>query len=274
MPKLEQLWMTGIASIDAQAPPDGDHGDLKHLKAIILDGLRDQMNLDKIMHVSRLVSFGQAQALQHLDITSEFEDLHQSVFDFDLAPFINPDQLDWPEPNIRHNNMRKLRHFRSKGVVVNSEVIPAVMRESLEGNKLQSFDITFPQPLLDEIEGLASCGKLREFSWLEGIESIRSLGIFNFRFRRYPMNDDSFPLPKFLASFPNLETLEISSDQYEDAEFCSVVAAIMKATHLKTIYQETVRGASLDSLRQVAEALGVELVWGQRPRTWPVVLDE
>ena len=55
-------------------------------------------------------------------------------------------------------------------------------------------------------------------------------------------------------------------------EFCSVIEAIMKVTKLKTIYQSQVKGALMDKLIASGKSRGVEVVWGERPREWPVVL--
>jgi hypothetical protein len=89
----------------------------------------------------------------------------------------------------------------------------------------------------------------------------------------YPTSDDDLPLPKFLASFPNLETVELNTEYYEDAELVTVIHAIMKETRLKKIYQSCVHGVLLDQLRDLAESRGTEIVWGERPRQWPVALE-
>ncbi|KAH0600918.1 hypothetical protein MHUMG1_01918 [Metarhizium humberi] len=129
------------------------------------------------------------------------------------------------------------------------------------------------QSLNDRV-GDRSITHLKGYEWLRGAASITSMGCYRFRFRSYPRNDDDLPLPQFLASFPNLETLSIFSENYEEAEFAGVVAAILKVTTLKTIYTTSVKGAVMDQLRTVAESQGVKLIWGHQPQAWPVPLDE
>jgi F-box/TPR repeat protein Pof3 len=78
------------------------------------------------------------------------------------------------------------------------------------------------------------------------------------------------PLPAFLASLPNLETLDINSEQYDGAELSSVITEIIRVTKLKTIYQATVKGTNLDKLNRFANSVGVDIIWGERPLVWPV----
>jgi hypothetical protein len=81
-------------------------------------------------------------------------------------------------------------------------------------------------------------------------------------------------LPGFLASFPNLEVLEINSSHYDQREFCIMIEAILKVTHLQRIYQKTVLGDWRDKLIEATRKQGVELIWGDRPREWPLAIGD
>ncbi|KAJ3472033.1 hypothetical protein NLG97_g11347 [Lecanicillium saksenae] len=97
------------------------------------------------------------------------------------------------------------------------------------------------------------------------------MSLSQFRFRPFPRTPEDLPLPTFLATFPKLETLEIRSDHYDEAEICSVISAIIKETKtIKLIYQNQVRGALMDKLKVAAAKHGVQIVFGERPREWPV----
>ncbi|CCE29628.1 uncharacterized protein CPUR_03475 [Claviceps purpurea 20.1] len=100
------------------------------------------------------------------------------------------------------------------------------------------------------------------------------LRVPNFRFRPGAENDEDLPLLQFLVSFPNLWTLSIDSTHCEQDEFATVVVAIMKRTHLKTIYTTSVKGEVLDQLRQTARDRGVELINENSLEQWPMTLSE
>ncbi|CCE29626.1 uncharacterized protein CPUR_03473 [Claviceps purpurea 20.1] len=144
--------------------------------------------------------------------------------------------------------------------------------------QLGSFDIVFPDESTTAIGrvGDASIRHLKAYEWARGAPSIHTMGCHHFRFRSDPKNDEDLPLPQFLASFPNLRTLEIYSAQYsyEPSEFVNVVVAIMKRTHLKTIYTTDVEGAALGQLKQAAREHDVELIDKLRPQQWPMPLSE
>lgn len=170
-----------------------------------------------------------------------------------------------------YGSMRSLRLARD---LITPLKLQQVVHDSIMGNKLHTLDLVFPLEPLGVPPGHTSAQHLKEHEWLRGASSIRCLGVSEFRFRSYPKNDDDLPLPSFLASFPNLETLEINSGHYEPLELCSVIEAIIKVTKLKRIYQTSVQGVCLDQLRALASKADVELVWGERPRHWPVEIEE
>lgn len=169
---------------------------------------------------------------------------------------------------------QNLQSLESKAFCVSPDISRHNFVDALNAGKLTSYDIVFPVESLHDRTGDKSISHLQDYDWIRGASSIVSIGCYGFRFRSYPRNDDDLPLPQFLASFPNLQTLSIFSEHYEEAEFASVVAAILKVTHLKTIYTTSVKGAVMDQLKTVAESEGVRLIWGHRPQAWPVPLEE
>lgn len=174
--------------------------------------------------------------------------------------------------NALPNTFDSLESLRLKNIVLDAIVAQEMLRSPISSSRFHNLDVAFPQASLNETEGVASCQRLEQFEWLRGESSIRSIGLSNFRFRRYPKNATEYPLPNFLASLPNLETLEINSEHYDDAELCVAIVEILQVTHLKTLYQSTIKGMNLDKLRVFAEKAGVKLIWGERPLVWPVPL--
>ncbi|CCE29639.1 uncharacterized protein CPUR_03486 [Claviceps purpurea 20.1] len=186
-----------------------------------------------------------------------------------------------------------LHSFRSNLVCISPDGARTLLYNGIMTKQLSSFDIVFPQESTTAIDraGDARC--------------------FNFRFPDNPKNDEDLPLPDFLASFPNLRTLEIYSAQYknksletwisdflmgwsrrpqdvpgnsiatstftnhsQDSEFVNVVVAIIRRTHLRTIYTTDVKGPALDQLRQAAREHDVELIDKLRSQQWPMPLSE
>lgn len=226
---------------------------------------------NSLLTLRLLTCLNHGNSLQHIrfDIPSDNEDRHgrHRVFSDSRTLYGNIEIPQYPE-------FRNLQSLASKSFCVSPDILKLVFFDALHLEKLKSFDIVFPTESLNDRVGDKSIIHLKEYEWLRGSKSIRSMGCYRFRFRSYPRNDEDLPLPQFLASFPNLETLSIFSEHYEEAEFAGVVAAILKVTQLKTIYTTSVKGAVMDQLRTVAESQGVTLVWGHQPQAWPVPLDE
>lgn len=217
-----------------------------------------------------LTCLNRGNSLQHIrfDVPTENEDRHGRPRVFSNSRYLFPD-VEVPQ----YPEFQNLHSLRSKSFCISPDVSQMVFSNALHAGKLTSFDIVFPTDSLTDRLGDKSIRHLKDYEWIRGAPSIRSMGIYGFRFRIYPRNDDDIPLPQFLASFPNLETLSIFSEYYQEAEFASVVAAIVRFTHLKTIYTTSVKGAVMDQLRRVAEDEGVTLVWGHQPQQWPVPLE-
>lgn len=280
MPNLEQLWFTDLL-IPAW---DGHQGTTKgwlggalgRLKVVICEGVKDSLKVSEAFGLVQLASVNQGSEIQHLEIMPYHEDpkgatiLGQYHEWMGLVGFLSRGTFPPEEPNSFDN----LRTLRLKRMLMDGAASEPLLRNAIDNGKLRNIDINFPRATIVDVEGPASCERIEEFSWLRGAESIHCISLSNFRFRRYPQNDEDLPLPSFLASFPNLETLEIGSEYYDDAELGSVIVAIMKVTKLKRIYQNTIKGTNLDILKAAAKQLDIELVWGERPREWPVPIDE
>jgi hypothetical protein len=218
-----------------------------------------------------LTCLNQGNSLQHIrfDIPADNEDRHGRHRIFSNARTLYGD-IDLPQ----YPEFRNLHSLTSKSLCISPDILRVTLSDAVDAGKIDSFDIVFPTESLNDRIGDKSIAHLKGYEWLRGAASIKSIGCYRFRFRSYPRNDDDLPLPQFLASFAGLETLSIFSEHYEEAEFAGVVAAILKVTHLKTIYTTSVKGAVMDQLRTVAESQGVTLIWGHQPQVWPVPLYE
>ncbi|KAF7556227.1 hypothetical protein G7046_g6372 [Stylonectria norvegica] len=286
-PKLEQLRLRDVIigrGIHGPQPEYAEHEHLwKDLKVVVyIVGDSGFIRLEASHPLKQLTSIRRGVDLQHVDFDlrwswdgfgpltlSRLSDLASQESNSD--PTQDP-EIDFSSQNKKHmySDLRSLRLTRT---VVPPGGLELILHDSIAAGKLQTLDIVFPLGHDNEL-GRASWQHLEEYAFVRGTSSIRNMGIFEFRFHKYPKNDDDLPLPSFLASFPNLETLEISSDHYEELEFCSVVQAIIKVTRLKTIYQTTAKGVLMDELKAVAAKSGVEMIWGNRPREWPVRIEE
>ncbi|OAQ97453.1 hypothetical protein LLEC1_01814 [Akanthomyces lecanii] len=169
------------------------------------------------------------------------------------------------------NEYKKLTAVRLANAVLEPECLQKVAQPRAIAGQLHTLDIVFPPEDLSRPTGAASSAHLAKYEWLAGAPGIRSMSLSQFRFREFPRTPDDIPLPTFLATFPKLETIEIRSDHYEEAEMCSVISAIIKESKtLKLIYQNQIRGALMDKLGKAAAKHGVTIVFGERPRAWPV----
>ncbi|KAM3482883.1 hypothetical protein MY8738_003683 [Beauveria namnaoensis] len=175
-----------------------------------------------------------------------------------------------PESNWQ-NEYRRLNAIRLANAVLNPESLQQVAQRQAAAGQLHTLDLVFPPESLATPAGAVSSAHLAKYEWLAGSPGIRCMSISQFRFRPFPRTSDDLPLPAFLATFPKLETLEIRSEHYDEAEMCSVISAIIKETKtLKLIYQNQIRGALMDKLGTAAAKHGVKVAFGERPREWPV----
>ncbi|KND86674.1 hypothetical protein TOPH_08677 [Tolypocladium ophioglossoides CBS 100239] len=283
-PRLEQLCLKNVHIDNHQLHEWKDIWDTlwNHLKVLVFfmpDSGPVAQSHNTLAAVTLLTSLNFGNDFQHIDLevpwTNDGGPVTDEVFTdtADLSRYGLMDAVG--DPILRRDQFQNMRTIRLKAF----SHVPAKMRrifdETVRNGKLHTFDIVFPLQSFEGPMGQQDVEHLKGYDWLRGHESIRCLGMSRFRFKEYPRSDDDLPLPNFLASFPNLETLSLSSEEYSPEEFCTVIEAIMKVMrHLKTIYQDRVNGALMDQLQKLAEGYGVQVIWGERPREWPVPLDE
>ncbi|POR32611.1 Uncharacterized protein TPAR_07195 [Tolypocladium paradoxum] len=281
-PRLEQLYLKDVHLDSNRLGQWKDIFDTlwNHLKVLVfsMPGLGPAaQSLNTITTVTLLTSLNFGKNLQHIDVEVPWtnsgpatEEVFTDTAGLSRYGLTDVDGL----PLLRLDQFRNLRTIRLKEFSHVPARMQRIFDKTVRNGKLHTFDIVFPLLSLEDPTGTQSFDHLKGYAWLRGCESIRCLGVSRFRFREFPRSDDDLPLPNFLASFPNLETLSLSSEEYSAEEFCTVIEAIMKVTHVKTIYQDRVNGALMDQLRKLAEGYGVQIIWGERPREWPVPLDE
>lgn len=169
------------------------------------------------------------------------------------------------------NEYKRLKAVRLANAVLEPGCLQRVAQPQAIAGQLHTLDVVFPPEDLAMPAGAASSAHLAKYEWLAGAPGMRCMSLSQFRFRPFPRTSDDMPLPTFLATFPKLETIEIRSDHYDEAEMCSVISAVIKETKtLKLIYQNQIRGALMDKLGKAAAKHGVTVVFGERPREWPV----
>ncbi|KEY73722.1 hypothetical protein S7711_06298 [Stachybotrys chartarum IBT 7711] len=275
-PRLEQLWVHDILMTSEPLAELEWNSLWGNLKALTVSG-NPGVNFQHLMAIAHLTSTSSRHQLQYLDLTFPWGDM-EDVFDGSVVTqnsslFALAQPTDEDVSREHGDAYRSLRSLRLSEVLLEPTVMQRIFQTPLQDGSLHTFDIIFPLDTLDSRIGQSSIRHLKKYDWIRGASSIRSLGLSRFRFAMYPTSDDDLPLPKFLASFPNLETVELNTEYYEDAELVTVIHAIMKETRLKKIYQSCVHGVLLDQLRDLAESRGTEIVWGERPRQWPVALE-
>ncbi|CAM1500950.1 Fc.00g101120.m01.CDS01 [Cosmosporella sp. VM-42] len=274
-PNLEQLWLTDLHLRSNGLVPEKFDEYWKNLKVIIVNGSKD-LDDKSAETIRRMTSIRRGRDLEYVDFDCRWR--------YDQAGPLDPRR---PSNMLHHvpvavpgdedfdlNNYTNLRSLRLRRALSWPSQLEQVLVDSITGRNLHTLDLVFPLEPGNSPMGQWSSQHLEGHSWLKGAPSIRCLGVSDFRFRKFPKNDVDLPLPSFLASFPNLETLEINSAHYDQVEFCTVIDAILKVTKLKRIYQTTVQGVMMDELKVRAEMRGVELIWCNRPREWPVRIEE
>jgi hypothetical protein len=288
MPSLEQLWVTnfgtqhnhysGFANLEKDPQLQQGIGTrwAGKLKVLVFDSPDPFLREIDAQALVRTLSVNNGDTLRHVEIAAPWRDplglaLMGEAFSEEEVHELSEGRQVMPRPRDL-NTFANLRSLRLQRMLLDGDGARRMLQRARDGGKLRHFDIVFPTPGHDEADGPVSTQRLREFAWLQGAESIRSLGVFDFRFRRHPRSDDDLPLKSFLATFPNLEELEASSNYYDEQEFCMALGDIILATKLKRVYQSVVKGAWLDKLRVAAAQNGVQVMFGPRPREWPMQL--
>ncbi|UKZ46506.1 hypothetical protein TrVGV298_000711 [Trichoderma virens] len=162
-----------------------------------------------------------------------------------------------------------LEILRLSNLVVSPQIAERLFESPIRSGKLYTFDICFPLPRLDEAPGQTSADHIQKYQWLEGAESIRCLGIYDFSFKAY-VNALDHPLVKFLQKFPSLEEVKLGSSVSGVTEYLLTIEDVLKFVKLKSIEATQISGESFDKIRRLARKQGVNLTWeAQRPK-WPM----
>lgn len=248
-----------------------------HLKSLTVVG-GNALLQEALVGIVTLTSLHHGKSLQHIDLSFSYRDEGVSLITKEpMDEIAKLGGIPLP-PDVtavsRSNSYDAIQSVRLYGIPLNPAMAREMFEHAIVAGKLHAMDIVFPLDVLNSTMGSSSIAYLTGYGWLKGAATIRTMGITRFRFRSYPRSEDDLPLPAFLASFPNLEELEVGSAYYEAAELCMVIEAIIKVTKLKVLYQSQIRGAMMDQLIALGERHGVKMIWGERPRPWPVVLED
>ncbi|KAL7936916.1 hypothetical protein V8C35DRAFT_294190 [Trichoderma chlorosporum] len=206
----------------------------------------------------RLVALNGGKKLRALEISCAWE-------------YTNPDHAGiFTRMHQEHAlGYEDLEILRLPNVVVSPQIAEALFEPSIRSGKLHMFEICFPLSGFIEARGQASANHLQQYQWLEGAESIRCLGIYNFSFKMY-LNASEHPLVKFLQKFPCLEELKLRSAAPDTAEYLSTIEDVLNYVKLKSIEVTLLYGKSFDKIRRLAGDQGVNLTWEVQPPKWPM----
>ncbi|KAG6151197.1 hypothetical protein E4U11_007973 [Claviceps purpurea] len=277
-PKLEQLWLGPyIPFLDPEPLQYWEEmrcNMWSNLKVLVFEpctSTSSDIYAEETCSTLRLLTG--LESLQYISLDPEDQGEWPCIFsdNHDLSPDRNLTQ---------YSEFQNLRVFESRTMSISPEGAQTLLSDAIKSRQLTSFSIVFPdEPFTSDVRviGDASMLHLKGYDWFRGASSIHTLGCYDFRFPLFPKNNDERPLPQFLASFPNLRTLSITSLYYDDEDFTALVMSIISVTRLKTIYMRSIPGVIADSLRRRARYQGVELIddtpplFGHEPQ-WPIPL--
>ncbi|KAG6152915.1 hypothetical protein E4U11_007230 [Claviceps purpurea] len=193
-------------------------------------------------------------------------------------PNLFGNDLDHKFDVSQYAEFRNLRSLRSERMWISPDGAQPLLSNAINNEQLTSFDIVFPERDPRSVTTLDSSARhLKGYDWFRGTPSIHTLGCYGFSFSPHPKNDDdrlqNLLLPQFLATFPNLRTLHIDSSNYGQDAFAEVILSIMKVTRLKTIYMRLPESEALEKLRKTARFKGIQILWNDYSRQWPVSLE-
>ncbi|KAG6158125.1 hypothetical protein E4U11_004876 [Claviceps purpurea] len=270
-PRLEQLWIDSDIPYLTLEPLEiwrGKWDDVwPHLKVLKFNCTEYLDSIDDYAAISHstLRYLMSLKSLQHLRLDFKSSDWNKLFKGrHGLLPHLG---------GAQYTPSRNLRSF-----ILSSPISPGGARtlvsNAIKTGRLISFDLVFPEEPSTGKIGKTNLRHLKDYEWMRGAPSIHTLGCYNFRFPFDAGTDEDLPLPQFLATFPNLRTLKISSWEYDTLEFMDVVVAVLSVTRLKTIYTPCVDGAFLDQLREVAQQqYGVQLLADIPKEQWPMSLE-
>ncbi|KAG6164853.1 hypothetical protein E4U11_000859 [Claviceps purpurea] len=273
-PKLEQLWLGPyVPYLDPNPTVDWQHSRdamWPNLKVLIFKPCTDTISAtnarDSLSTLRLLIGLKSVQY-----VCLEVEDWGNWPRIFSGSNDVIPDLNLTP-----YSKFQNLRIVESQ-ISISPEGAQTLLSNAIASEQLTSFSIFFPKGRLTGGNVEANVDYLKRYEWFSGAPSIHTLGCYDFRFERCPENDEDLALPQFLATFPNLRTLSIDSYHYNNDDFESLLVAILRVTHLKTIHLRL--GVIGDQLSQMMQAKGVQFVKGYPPMfgykpQWPLPLKD
>ncbi|KAG6151750.1 hypothetical protein E4U11_007736 [Claviceps purpurea] len=261
-PRLEQLYINSLFNLHPEPVAiwrKEQENIWPHLKVLIFQPhvlrLRDYDEARTHSTLQYLTSLNSGNSLQHIQFRF---DLHCN---FDFFP---------------HAQFQNLRSLRSKTMWMSPDRARTLLSNAVRNKKLNSFDIVFPNPYGDPRLTADACVRhLEGYEWLRGTPTIHTLGCQDFYSSFDPEDEDGRLLPQFLATFPNLRTLIITTPlYYTKAELAKLILAILKATQLKTIYVRYFTVETFGWLEEAARSKGTKIIEGSEPSIWPIPLDQ
>ncbi|PNP53102.1 hypothetical protein THARTR1_06312 [Trichoderma harzianum] len=273
-PQLEQLYLENLF-LDCKLPNDEkfDESCVPNLKSVTISDMkvmvfeRGDNNLwlqqghSAALEANRLVTaLNGGKKLKALDIHYNWQYTDREDAAFDVFSRMLQD------PSYQYEDLEILRLSK---LVLAPQTAERLFGSSVRSGKLSSFDICFPLPTFNETEGRTSLEHIRKYQWLEGAESIRCLGIYDFCFKRY-LKGSEHPLIQFLQTFPLLEEVKLGSTSSGGPEYYYTVSDILSLVKLKRVEISDIHGSSFDRLRRMARDEATILTWEAQPPKWPL----
>ncbi|KAL6878739.1 hypothetical protein J3F83DRAFT_254352 [Trichoderma novae-zelandiae] len=276
-PNLEQFHIEDL-NFSIILPEDAtfDNDCLPNLKALTITDTKAHMYPANHEHWAWNHHTATLEAYRHLAVLNagrklKVLDLHygwdytgQNLEDTDIFSRMHR------EPAYEYENLEELRVSK---LVISPQVAQSLFEGPIRAGKLHSFDIVFPLPKFREPLGESSAEHIKKYQWLEGAESIRSIGLYDFYFKGY-IHMTQNPLINFLNKLPSLEELRITSSHHDTLEFLITLQDILSLVKLKSAYIPQISGMAFERIRRLAKEKGVDLVWEKRLPKWPLDLKE
>jgi hypothetical protein len=276
-PQLEQLYLEDLI-LDCRLP-DGETFDnccVPNLKSLTIVDTRPRVhrmhnpingNVNEAISVEayqHLTALNFGKNLKALDIRYAWEYTSRNNEDADIFRRMHQEHV---------YEYEDLQIIRLSNIVLSPDIAQRLFMPSIRAGKLHSFDIIFPLPSLTERQGESSVNHIQMFQWLEGAESIRRMGLYEFSFKPYMYPTDN-PLILFLQKLPYLEELWLESTLSLDYEFVQLVEDVLTSVKLKSIYTTKISGSAFDKVRRLAKEQGINFIWTKQSPKWPIHLKD
>lgn len=272
-PQLEQLYLDSLL-LDCRLPngEEFDNSCVPNLKSVTIVDLK-VLVLDR-GHNNLWLQQGRSSALEaHRCVTALNGGKKLKALDIHYNwQYTNTEETAndifsrmYQDPSYEYENLEFLRFSK---LVLAPNLAERLFGSSIRSGKLSSFDICFPLPRYSEITGQTSWEHILKYKWLEGAESIRCLGIYDFSFKTYTKGLDH-PLVQFLQTFPLLEEVKLGSANSGPAEYLLTAQDVIKFVKLKRIEVADISGESFDRIRRLARQEGISLTWEAQKLKWP-----